>query len=1090
MADKITIARRLAGLPPEKRALLRKLLASKAKNIHRRDPQARVPLTFSQQRLWLMDQIVPGNPAYNEANFIRIHSVLNVDCFRRAVNEIIRRHEALRTVIAEVDGEPTQQVRPALTLEIPLSDLRQLAPEVRESEALRLAAAQAQIPFKLETGPLIRASLYRLEANDFLFEVTMHHIICDSWSFGVFAGELSALYWSFVARAASPLPELEIQYPDYAVWQRRSFDGEAMRAQLDYWRVQLADLPQLELPTNHPRPAEFSFRGARRPVQISGELFQSLLALCKREGVTLHILILAALFVVLHRYSGQDDIAVGCPIAGRGRKELEPLIGFLVNTLVLRVNLSGDPRFLDLLADVRRTSFKAYESQDVPFEFLIEELHPVRDKSRNPLVQVVYQMFQPPGTGGANTELVFPLMPLEFGVAKFDLALHLLSSQNEIRGHVEYSTDLFDGPHVERMISHFDRLLERIAADPTRRISQLPILSEDEERGLLVELNATEAAYPRDSSIPEIFAEQALSTPDHVAVRFGGDSLSYRELDERSGRAARALLGLGVKPWDAVGLLVERGLDLPVVMLGIAKCGALCVPLDPSNPAERLSYLVADSGAKVLVSDAKFQGAASALGAETILVEEALSDAGRAAEPAAAVEATDAACLLYTSGTTGKPKGVALTHRSILRLVRGMRYVRIGGDDVILQFAATTFDASAFEIWGALLNGATLAIYPPGTPSLDELGAFIKESGVTLLFLTTSLFRQMAERNADDLRFVRQLLMGGEAMAAEVAREAWKALPRTRLIHAYGPTECTTFATTYAITNPESIGDGLPIGSPIENTRAYILDDYGMPVPVGVPGEIYLGGDGVARGYWNRPALTAERFVPDPFGGEPGGRMYRTGDIGKYREDGEILFLGRRDRQVKLSGYRIELAEVEAAVTSHPDVSGAAVLMTQGDDKRLTAYVECLPGHGLTFAGLRQYLSGLLPHYMIPTHLEVLDALPLTSSKKVDYQALSRLGPSAVVGQAQHVPPRSPVEKVLADIWQETLGAERVGVSDNFFDLGGQSLIATRVLSRVREKLRAEVTMRQFFDAPTIAGLAAIVARDGAQAHSYGGSSE
>jgi aspartate racemase len=541
---------------------------------------------------------------------------------------------------------------------------------------------------------------------------------------------------------------------------------------------------------------------------------------------------------------------------------------------------------------------------------------------------------------------------------------------------------------------------------------------------------------------------------------------------------AGKLLDHGIGRGDAVGVLMERGLECPVALLGIAQCGALSVPLDPNSPAERLSYLIADSGARLVVTTAGFQDMLAGPGAEMLLMEDALAGTGRTGRPAGGIEAADAVCLLYTSGTTGKPKGVALTHRNILRVVKDVRYAHLGGDNVIPQLAATTFDASAFELWGALLNGATLVVYPPGAPSLDELGAFIKEAGVTLLFITTSLFRQMIERNAEDLRLVRQLITGGEVMPADVIKAAWKALPRTRIIHAYGPTECGVFATTYPITNTESINDNVPIGRPIENTTVFILDGYGNPVPVGVPGEIHIGGEGVAQGYWNRPGMTAASFVPDPFSGKPGGRMYRTGDVGKYREDGNILFLGRSDRQVKLSGYRIELTEVEAALATHPDVSGAAVILTQNGDKRLTAFVELSPDRHLTFAELRQYLSKLLPHYMIPTQLEVLDVLPLTSSKKVDYQALSRLGSSPVTGQARHVPPRSAVEKVIAGIWQETLGAEGIGVTDNFFDLGGQSLIATRVLSRVREKLQAEVSMRQFFDAPTVGGMAALIGRD------------
>lgn len=1078
MADKAFISQRLADLPPDKRERLRKVLETRVKTIQPRNPAARVPLTFGQQRIWILDQLVPGTPAYNESNYIRLRYALDVDVFRRAVNESIRRHEALRTVIEVVDAEPTQHIKPSFGLEIPLVDLRQLAPEAREQEALRLAAEQAQTPFNLTAGPLIRASLYRLDTEDFLFGLTMHHIVCDGWSMGVLAVELSILYWSFVSGKPSPLPELKIQYPDFAIWQRHALSDRVLRPQLNYWRAQLTKLTTLQLPTDRFRPAQFSFRGARSPISIPRTLFHSLLKLCEREEVTLQILVLTVFYVLLHRYSGQNDIAVGTPVAGRNRKELEPLIGFFVNTLVMRADMSGNPRFVDLLASVRTMSFAAYANQDVPFELLIEELQPVRDESRNPLVQVAFQIFQPPSVPGLNPEHVFPFTPVDAGITKFDLTLQLILAKDDLRGHIEYCVDLYDALRIERMGAHFRRLLESIVADISQPISRLKILSEEEERRLLVEWNATQTEYPRDSNIPEVFETQSRTTPEHIAVRLDSKCLTYCELDEQADRVAARLLALGTKTGDTVGLLMERCLEFPVALLGVAKSGAISVPLDPTYPIDRLSYLISDSGTNTVVTKACFQKILAGLTEQTIIVEDVLAGAEAITKVGVKIAPTDVATLMYTSGTTGKPKGVAVTHRNILRLVKGVKYVTLSEAEVVAQIAPVTFDASTFEIWGSLLNGATMVVYPAGIPSLDELGAFIKDSEITLLFITTCLFRQVMDSNAGDFKSVRKLITGGEVMPLALAKAALKNLPRTQVFNAYGPTECTTFASIYPITSMETISNNVPIGKPIENTTMFILDNYGDPVPTGTPGEIYIGGEGVAKGYWKQPEMTAENFLPDPFSNDPGGRVYRTGDIGSYREDGNILFLGRRDRQIKLSGYRIELAEVEATIARHPDVTGIAVVLTGEEEKRMTAFAELLQGCQLTYVGLREFLSELLPTYMIPSHLEVMDKLPLTPSGKVDYEVLTQRTRTLVSAQDKYVSPRNATEELLVRLWEEILHAERIGVTDNFFDLGGQSLVATRLLSRVREAFQTELTMRQFFDNPTISGLAALLSQN------------
>jgi amino acid adenylation domain-containing protein len=1073
---KSSLAQRLAGLPSEKKEALERLLRAKiaqGPDLKRRAAGEPVPLAYGQRRLWLVDQLKPGTSAYNETNSLRFRFPLDLDVFRRAINEIVRRHECLRMSVHVVDGTPFQNIAPFLTVDVPLIDLRHLPAAERDAEALRLAVQQSSVVFDLSEGPLLRGALYRLEANDFLFVLTMHHMVCDGWSMGIFMVELLALYWSFVAGKPSPLPELEIRYGDYAVWQHRRLSPSSLQKQLTYWRERLRDLPNLQLPTDRPRPPEYSYRGARRRLEIAGTPYASLTALAERHNTTLFTVLLAVFAVLLHRYTEQEDIAIGAPSAGRSRKELEPLIGFFVNTLVMRLTVAGKATFLEVLDNVRRTTLEAQANQDVPFERLVEELQPKRDKSRNPLFQVMFQLFQAPSAAGLRKELLLPFIPVDSGISKFDLAIELIWTEGAIQGHIEYNTDLFDASRIDRMVAHVHRLIEDVTADPTRRVSDLSLLTAEEENQLVVEWNKTSAAYPKDRTIPEIFLEQAQAAPEAPAVRFEGRTLSYRALQEKATGVAAALRSRGLRRGDLVGLYLDRCLELPAALLGILEAGGVYVPLDPAYPAERIAYLLADSGVGAVLTTSgraeELRGFQGAVLAVDDLPAHGAGDAG----PCAGTSATDVAYVMYTSGTTGQPKGVAVTHGNILRLVKNVRYVNFEGKQTVLQFAPISFDASTFEVWGCLLNGGTLAIHPAGVPSLEELGAFIKAEKINLLFLTTSLFAQMIEHCAADLRAVGQVVTGGEQLFVPVAKAAWKALPRSRIVNGYGPTECTTFACAYSVGRPETLEHSVPIGRPIENTTAYVLDRYGNVMPVGVPGELYLGGDGVAAQYWRRPELTAEKFVRDPF--VPGGRLYRTGDVACYREDGNLLFFGRRDRQVKLSGYRIELAEVEAAILSHTDVCAATAALTGTQEKRLSAFYEVHAGSTLSPAALRAYLSQRLPHYLVPSHFEVVDQLPLTPNGKVDTEALARRDPGASLQGQAFLTARNPTEEAVRDIWRELLQVERVGVTDNFFDLGGQSLLGTRILSRIRNAFGVRITMREFFDRPTIEGLAEIL---------------
>jgi amino acid adenylation domain-containing protein len=1072
MRDKKSLAERLAELSPEQKQAMERLIrarAARASDLKRRAAGERAPLSYGQQRLWLLDQLSPANPAYNETNSLRFRFALDPDVFRRAVNEVVRRHEVLRMSVQVIDGKPFLRVAPFLSLNIPLIDLRHMPPAEREPHAMSLAAEQSRLAFDLGEGPLIRCSLLRLGDKDYLFVQTAHHMVIDGWSWGVMTVELAANYYSFLFGNPSPLPELEIQYGDYAIWQRRALSPGSKEGQLAYWREQLRALPTLQLPTDRPRPAEFTFRGERQRMEIAGGAYASLTERAERKSVTLFMVLFAVFAVMLHRYTEQEDVVVGVPSSGRSRTELEPLIGFFVNTLIMRVKVASHDTFDEVLEHVRRVSMEAYSNQDVPYERLVEELRPERDKSRNPLFQVSFQLFERPSDTGLRKDFLLPYTPVDSGIAKFDLLFELIWTEERIQGLVEYNTDLFDAGRIRRMIAHYHRLIEQVTAAPSTRVSALAMLTPEEEKQLL-EWNRTATPYPKDRTITQVFSEQAGLTPDAPAVEFEGRTLNYRELRERAASVAARLASRGVRPGDFVGLYLSRSIDVPAALLGILEAGAAYVPLDPNYPKERLAYLLADSGVKCVLTTLDRAGGLAEFGKVVIAIDDTAAETHHSALPGGDQSPESVAYVMYTSGTTGRPKGVAVTHRNILRLVKNVGYVNLDAGQTVLQFAPISFDASTFEIWGCLLNGGRLAIYPPGGASAEELGEFIKTERISLLFITTALFIQMIEYCAADLRDVKQVITGGEVLPVAVAQAAWRALPRSRIFNAYGPTESTAFATIYEIRRPEAIVHSVPIGKPIDNTTAYVFDPYGNLTPLGVPGELYIGGDGVAAGYWGSAELTGEKFVPDPF--RPEGRLYRTGDVACFREDGNLLFLGRRDRQVKLSGYRVEPGEVESAILSHPDVRAAVVMPIEKDGKRLSAFCEVHDGKTLSLADLRDYLSQRLPHYMLPSQLTMVDSLPLTPNGKTDMKALASLWPGASVQGGEYLAPRNPREQTLSEMWSELLQTERVGVRNNFFELGGQSLVATRLLSRIRNEFDVQVTMREFFDRPTIEGLA------------------
>jgi aspartate racemase len=1040
------------------------------------------PLSFAQQRLWFLHQLEPDNTAYNMPAAARLTGNLEREALEQSLTEIIRRHEVLRTVFVMEDDEPVQIISPARPVQIPVIDLRHLAENEREAEAMRLATAEAQQPFDLSRGPLIRFTLLRLGTAEHMLLLTMHHIVFDGWSIAVLIDELTRLYRAYTSDSASPLAELPLQYADYAIWQREWSEGQALEEQLAYWRQQLADTPEaLNLPTDKPRPAVQSVNGASQPFQLSTALVTSLKALAQGEGATLFMALLAAFQVLLSRYSGQTDVMVGVAVANRNRAEIEGLIGFFVNMLVMRGDLSDEPNFRDYLGRVREVAVEAYAHQDVPFEVLVESLQVGRSLDRTPLFQVAFVMQNLPKAELELAGVKLSRVEVDTGRAQFDFTLSLSETDDGgITGSINYNTDLFYAQTIERMQEHFRTLLEAIIRRPQQRLSELPLLTRAEQHQLLYDWNHAPAQAPPQLCIHELFEEQARRTPHAVAIVSGQEQVSYAELNVRANRLAHYLRSLGVGPEITVGLCLERSPEMVVALLGILKAGGAYVPLDPQYPRERLAFMLEDARVRVLITEqglveaeAGYEGVVVCLEAEAEYIK-----AQDERNPESLTTGDNLAYVIYTSGSTGQPKGVSVVHRGVVRLVKETQYTSFSSEEVFLLLAPVTFDASTFEVWGSLLNGARLVVMPPHAPSLQEIGEAVQRHGVTTLWLTSGLFNLMVDERLEDLQSLRQILTGGEALSMAHAKKFLATGSNCRFINCYGPTENTTFSTCYTM-HVGSIAGSAPIGYPIAHTEVYILDEKQRPVPVGVPGELYLGGDGLARGYANRSELTAEKFVPHPCSVNRGERLYRTGDMVKYLPDGSIEFLGRRDKQVKVRGFRIELGEIEAVLGQHPQIREALVIVREDagiNDKRLVAYVVAEGEASPETAALRSYLAAKLPDYMVPQAFVLLGELPLTANGKVDRRAL----PAPTAGQAREngevTGPRTETERAVAEMWREVLGVcGEVSVEDNFFTLGGHSLLATRMMSQVRKRFGVEVGLRGFFEEATVEGLARLI---------------
>ena len=1041
-----------------------------------------LPLSFAQQRLWFVQQLSPDNDSYNMLEALRLDGALNIVALEQSLNELVRRHEILRTTFPTVDGKPIQKIAPATSLNLSIDDLQGLSADEQTTQIQQIADSQASAPFNLAFGPLVQFTLLQLSPKEYVLLLKMHHIIYDGWSLNIFFGELSQLYAAFTQGLPNSLPELSIQYADFAFWQRQWLTGEVLERQLNYWQKQLAGVPPvLELPTDKPRPPIQTFQGAAKSLVLDRELTQRLQHLSQQSDATLFMTLLAAFLVLISRYTGQPDIIVGSPIANRNSPQIEQLMGFFANTLALRGNLSNNPSFAEFLAQVRQTTLSAYAHQDLPFEMLVEKLQPERDLSRNPLVQVMFSLQNAPQSSGNLSGLNIQNMPLPIGVrARFDLEVNYWEVPGGLEGVWCYKTDLFEANTITRLAQHFQTLLQAIVANPQARISELPLLSRAQRHQLLVEWNNTLVEYPHDKCIHQLFEEQVERNPDAVAVVFKDEQLTYYELNCRANQLAHYLRSLGVGADKLVGICLERSINMIVGLLGILKAGGAYVPLDPEYPQERLSFMLRDAQISVLLTQQSFVNKLPNHTAQVVCLDSAAHLIEECSQDNAIthVQSTNLAYVMYTSGSTGQPKGVEVVHRGVNRLLFGANYVYLDATQTFLQLAPISFDACTFEIWGALVHGAKCVLFPGTIPTSQNLRQEIDKHGITILWLTAALFNSIIDDDSQALSGIKQLLIGGEALSISHVRKALEHLPFTQIINGYGPTESTTFTCCYPI--PRQIDaniESIPIGCPISNTQVYILDAYLQPVPIGVPGELHIGGAGLARGYLNRPELTDERFIPKPF--EAGGsRLYKTGDLARYLPDGNIEYLGRIDNQVKIRGFRIELGEIEAVLSQHKDVQVACVIVREDSpgEKRLVAYVVPQKQVTLTISELRQFLANKLPGYMIPNAFVILESLPLTPNGKVDRHALK--APSQSSDSDKFIEARNKLELKLVQIWSKILRVDKIGVHDNFFDLGGHSLLASYLMAQIKQEFSKDIPLTTLFQNPTIEQLATIIQKD------------
>ena len=1065
------VNKRIATLSPAQRAALMRRLQDKGEvsardRIPRRNPQQPVVLSFAQERLWFLAALEPESRAYNSGKAYHLKGPLNVVALQKSFEEILRRHEALRTTFASHDGSPVQVIAPHGPLKLPIIDLTIIPREQRAEEAMLWAEAEFRVPFDLTTGPLMRATLLRLDEQEHLLVFTVHHIVYDGWSADVLGRELSAFYDAISLGRAPDWPDLPIQYADCAAWQRQRLTGEQLELRLAFWRKQLSGAAVLDLLTDRPRPAHQTYRGARLSFALSSDLAAKLEKFNRKERVTPFMTLLSAFAVLLFRRSDQEDIIVGTPIANRPNVELEELIGFFVNSLVMRVDLSGAPSFRDLVSRVRRTALDAYQHQDLPFEKLVEDLNPERHMSRHPLFQVMFALQNAPRQALTLSGIEVSQKLLPASSTRFDLELHICAEGDGCSGWFVYSRDLFDAGTVEGMARQYVALLEGMLVQPERPVSLVPMMSDREREQILVEWNATSVDYPRDRCIHEFFEEQARRTPRAVAVECEGATLSYAELELRSNAVARQLRRT-LSPGECVAACIERSPEMIVGLLGILKAGAAYVPMDPTHPQDRLAFIMADAGTRKLLTGRISRSPLEECVAEVIRLDREVSASAHDVPAVMPVSPDSLAYVMYTSGSTGQPKGVEVTHRSVVNLLNSLAETPgIAAADRLLALTTLSFDISVAEIFLPLSVGARIIL--AGDEAVADaflLKQLIEESQPTIIQATPSRWRLLLEagwRAESDMK----IFCTGEALPRELGRQL-TAMSRS-VWNLYGPTETTVFSCIARVEERP-----VHIGRPIANTQIYLLDSHLNPVPVGVAGEIWIGGEGVASGYLNRPELTAERFIQSPF--VSGQRLYRTGDLGRFLADGNIEFLGRRDHQVKIRGFRIELGEIDCLLRQHPNVAATVVVVREDNgQKQLVAYfVAAAADQPPAPSELREFLRQKLPNYMVPSAFVVLEKLPLTPNGKIDQKALPPPVPDHK--EDDSFEPRNETERTVADVWSLVLNLDEIGAYDDFFELGGHSLLATRVVSRLRSIFGVDITPRVLFDNPTVAALAEFI---------------
>ena len=1075
-------------LSDKKKALLKVLLSQKddgsdqTPSILRRANNAPSLLSFAQQRLWFLEQLFPGSDIHNISEAFELKGNLKVEALKQSLNEIIKRHEALRTNFVLIGESPFQVVAEERKLDLSVVDLSDLPEEKRQNEMKRLLSEESRLPFHLDTDLLVRVLLLRLAQDHHVLMLTVHHIVSDDWSMDILFQELTSLYEAVSSGEDPDLLPLPIQYPDFAIWQRGWLQGNVLSSQLSYWKKKLENRPLLlALPTDHPRPSVQSYRGNTISFEISPSLSASLKEISRREGVTLFMTLLAVFKVLLFRHTGQRDLLVATPIAGRNRSETEDLIGFFVNTLVLRTNVTGGLNFRELLARVKNVALEAYGNQDLPFEKLVEELHPERDLSHSPLFQVMFVYHNEAGDDLVLPNLAISPLDLDSGTSQFDLTLTMMGGEDELSGSFEFSTDLFEERTVLRMKEHFEILLKGVVADPNLPLWKIPMLTEAERRQIVLEWNQTEVELVNRKCFHQLFEEQVEKSPGAIAVVFRGQEISYKSLNERANQLAHYLQEIGVGPESLVGICMERSVEMLVGILGILKAGGCYLPLDPTYPVERLSFILEDSGAKILLTQDRLVGKLPKLNKILLSIDKEWDTIRSRKKENVVSDVTEAnlAYVIYTSGSTGKPKGTMISHRALVNyLVWAATNYKVQEGDGSIVHSPIGFDLTVSSLFLPLLVGKKLLLIEEG--GLEALrSALSSVTDCSFIKVTPAHLEALNQLlpPAEAAGRMRAMIIGGEALPGEAVAFWQTNAQGTELYNEYGPTEATVGCCVYKVPPTRTAGS-VPIGRPIMNTQLYILDRRLEPVTIGVPGELYIGGEGLARGYLNRSEMTASSFIPNPFSRNPGDRLYRTGDIARYLSDGNLEFLGRLDDQVKIRGFRIEPGEVESALRQHARVAEAAVVVREDDpgNKLLVGYVVSTDERTFSQIDLRDFLKVKLPEYMIPSHFVSMKAFPLTPNGKVDRSKLPSPDPNR---DGKFLAPRNRLEEELAEIWREVLRNEKIGIDDNFFEIGGHSMLAVRLFVRIEQLIGKNLPLATLFQAPTVRQMAKALLDEG-----------